>query len=357
MAGKPIKISILADASAATQSLQRFAGDTESAAGRVGTSMDSATEGVRKKSQEMGDGFDRARESADELDTKAMGFRDTMTGVEDSMKGVGMIAKGDLFTGFLTLGMGVGDLASGFANFLIPAFKNGITWIKNLTVVQRILNITMLTNPVFLVIAAIVALVAIFVIAYKKSETFRRIVDGLWGAFKNAFSRIPGIVSGAVSRVMSFLGSLPGRIKGVFSSAGSWLSSAGRAIVTGLWNGISGLAGWLKDKVAGLAGWLPGWVKSRLGIASPSKVFAKIGEQSAEGIGVGWQRRMTGLRAQIRGGAVSLADSARNGAQGGTSGSSVAAGDLAIRDNVTRAIVREVRKVVRVDPNGLGVTA
>src|SRR5690606_9840781 len=60
----------------------------------------------------------------DALDTRAMGFRDTMTGVQDTMKGVGEIAKGNLFEGFFTLGMGIGDLASGFANFLIPAMKN-----------------------------------------------------------------------------------------------------------------------------------------------------------------------------------------------------------------------------------------
>jgi hypothetical protein len=53
-----------------------------------------------------------------------MGFRDTLTGVEDSMLGVSEIARGNLFAGFLALGAGVGDLGSGIYNFLVPAMQS-----------------------------------------------------------------------------------------------------------------------------------------------------------------------------------------------------------------------------------------
>lgn len=49
-----------------------------------------------------------------------------------------------------------------------------------------LMNATLLANPIGLVILAIIALVAIFVVAYKNSETFRRIVDGAFKAVRNA---------------------------------------------------------------------------------------------------------------------------------------------------------------------------
>jgi hypothetical protein len=50
---------------------------------------------------------------------------------------------------------------------------------------QWLLNAAMSANPVMLLVIAIVALVAIIVIAYKKSETFRKIIDALWAGIKS----------------------------------------------------------------------------------------------------------------------------------------------------------------------------
>ena len=55
---------------------------------------------------------------------------------------------------------------------------------------QWLLNAALTANPIGLVIAAIAALVAVFVIAWKKSETFRNIVLGAWNAIKSATVRI-----------------------------------------------------------------------------------------------------------------------------------------------------------------------
>ena len=62
--------------------------------------------------------------------------------------------------------------------------------IKLATIAQKALNLVMSMNPVGLVIAAIAALVAIFVIAYKKSETFREAVQQLFGKLKELASMI-----------------------------------------------------------------------------------------------------------------------------------------------------------------------
>lgn len=50
------------------------------------------------------------------------------------------------------------------------------------------LNATMAANPIFLVIAAIAALVAIFVALYQNNETFRNAVDAAWAQIKAAVS-------------------------------------------------------------------------------------------------------------------------------------------------------------------------
>lgn len=51
---------------------------------------------------------------------------------------------------------------------------------------QWLLNAAMNANPIGLVVAAIVALIAIFVVAWNKSEKFREIVTGAWEAVKDA---------------------------------------------------------------------------------------------------------------------------------------------------------------------------
>ncbi len=130
---------------------------------------------------EAGKGFDKVGEAADRVDTRAMGFRDTLTGVQDSGKGLSQIMKGDLFTGFLTLGMGVGDLASGMFNFLVPMAKSVALTVAHTSAtvahavatttvaaatkvwagVQWLLNIALLANPIVLIVAAILVLVAV----------------------------------------------------------------------------------------------------------------------------------------------------------------------------------------------------
>lgn len=71
-------------------------------------------------------------------------------------------------------------------------------------VAQIALWVVMAANPIVLVIAAIVALVAVFVIAYKKSETFRDIVNKAWGAIKDATGAVWEWVKDKVAAVWNF---------------------------------------------------------------------------------------------------------------------------------------------------------
>ena len=58
------------------------------------------------------------------------------------------------------------------------------------TVVQAAFNAVMSANPIAIAIIAIAALVAAIVIAYKKSETFRNVVQKVWGAIKSWISDV-----------------------------------------------------------------------------------------------------------------------------------------------------------------------
>lgn len=62
---------------------------------------------------------------------------------------------------------------------------------KAFTAIQAALNVVMSANPVVLVVLAVIALAAAFVIAYKRSETFRNIVN-------TAFAGISKVVSAVV---------------------------------------------------------------------------------------------------------------------------------------------------------------
>lgn len=102
---------------------------------------------------------------------------------------------------------------------------------------------------------------------------------------------LPQLVSGVLQMVETivetFVASLPDIIE------------VGKDIVRGLWDGIKAMGSWLKDKVSGFVGGIVDNVKGALGIHSPSRVFAGIGENMALGLGKGFQAEMQSVSAGI----------------------------------------------------------
>ena len=76
----------------------------------------------------------------------------------------------------------------------------------------------------------------------------------------------------------------------------------GKQIVSGLWEGIKSMGSWLGDKVGGFFGDMVDGVKDFLGIHSPSRVFAGIGENMALGLGEGWDDEYGRIRKNIKSG-------------------------------------------------------
>jgi hypothetical protein len=96
------------------------------------------------------------------------------------------------------------------------------TTLKVVKATQFLFNAVMAANPITLVVIALAALVAAFVVAYKTSETFRNIVNGLFNAIKTG-------VTASVDFLKGYLNTVLGFYKSIFNGiAKLWNNSVGK---------------------------------------------------------------------------------------------------------------------------------
>jgi len=76
-------------------------------------------------------------------------------------------------------------------------------------------------------------------------------------------------------------------------------ASIGRNMVSGIWTGIKNTSNWLWNQIKGFFSGIMSKIKAFLGIHSPSKVFAGIGDNMAAGIGVGFTDEMANVSKKI----------------------------------------------------------
>lgn len=337
-------------------------GDSSGAVGALGRASDAADDvddTFRRSSEGMASGFDRASEAADGTEERAEGLAYTLSGMMGVMQGFGQIAKGDLAGGLITGAMGAADLAQGIRKTVLPALQAmTLSNIKNAastamstasTVANRaasiaasaaskawaaaqwLLNAALTANPIGIVIVAIVALVAAIVIAYRRSETFRNIVQAAMRGAVVAFgwvldkvtalvgwirrnwplllaiitgpiglavrfvlSRWDAIRTGVVSKtqaLLAWLRGLGGRILGALGNLSSLLTAPGRAVIQGFLDGIQWGFDRVRQTLDRLTGMLPDW-------KGPARRDASIlygsGQLVAGGFEEGFVDRMTG---------------------------------------------------------------
>jgi hypothetical protein len=125
------------------------------------------------------------------------------------------------------------------------AYVKGIRIVTGTTRVwagaQALLNATLLANPIGLAIVALAALGAAIYLAYKNSETFRRIVQVVWGAIKTAIA----------ATVDWFVGTAWPSLKRAYdqlAAAAMWLW---KNIILPVWNGIKAVIGVVVTVVRG----------------------------------------------------------------------------------------------------------
>lgn len=98
------------------------------------------------------------------------------------------------------------------------------------------------------------------------------------------------LVKATISGLVSLGSSLVRAARDILNTIQDTLSPSNMAriggdLIRGLWNGISSLGGWLKDRIIGFVkDKIPGPVRKALGINSPSKVFAEFGRNIDQGL-------------------------------------------------------------------------
>lgn len=111
-----------------------------------------------------------------------------------------------------------------------------------------------------------------------------------------------GIAKGLIMAIPELIKNLPTLItsiaQGITDLLGS-IMNIGVDIVKGIWEGITSMATWIKEKVGGFFSGVVDSVKDFLGIHSPSRVFAGIGENMAAGLGEGWGAEIGSIQNSI----------------------------------------------------------
>lgn len=241
----------------ANQVTLTFAGETKSvedAFARTGTAAKRMTDDV----DEASDGFRRAGEAADTVDTRAMGFRDTLTGVQDSMAGVAALSKGPSFEGFLLLGAGVGDLGSGLYNTLIPAMQSTVSWLGKTAFGQKaaaaasriwagaqwLMNASLWASPITWIVLGVLLLVGVIILIATKTDWFQRAWRASWKWIKEA-----------ASSTWEFIKKIPGWIGDAFGKIADFISTPYKKafnLIADAWNNTIGRLSWK------VPNWIPG---------------------------------------------------------------------------------------------------
>jgi TP901 family phage tail tape measure protein len=191
-----------------------------------------------------------------------------------------------LITRFISPGalMGATRLLTSLSGLLRGALLTGLKMAgKAILFIGRALLMT----PIGLLITGIA--IAAFLI-YKYWEPIKEFFAGLWESVKTKFSGVIDSISGAIqnwSPLQMFYNAFAGVMEYFGIEMPGTFTGFGSQIIQGLINGLDGGISWLMEKVKSIAGSITGAVKSALGIASPSQVFAAIGGFTMAGLAQG----------------------------------------------------------------------
>ena len=115
---------------------------------------------------------------------------------------------------------------------------------------------------------------------------------------KMVLAIVSGLANNLPQIVRSVLDMMATIVKTFVSSLPD-IVNVGKQIVKGLWEGIKAMGSWIKEKVGNFFSGIVSGVKSKLGIHSPSRVFAGIGENMALGLGEGWDNEYGDIKRNI----------------------------------------------------------
>ena len=160
----------------------------------------------------------------------------------------------------------VGGFTAGLVAYrtavMVSAVATGL-WSGALT----LLNAVLWANPIGVVVLGLIAIGAGMYIAYKRSATFRGIVNAVWSALKTGFGWVKAnwplvlsILTGPIGaaaiyiarhfgKIKSTIGSIVGFVKGVAGKLFGPAAAIGKAIVMGIINGIKSIGSAITDAI------------------------------------------------------------------------------------------------------------
>ncbi|RMT70221.1 hypothetical protein ALP29_03641 [Pseudomonas syringae pv. avii] len=185
---------------------------------------------------------------------------------------------------------------TGLARNAVPMLGQGLRMLAStlsgaLVTALRTVSIAMwglATNPVALAIGAVVAALAgAAYLIYTNWDAVKIYFANAWTEIKAGFS---GGIGGIINTLANFspIGLIYQAFAGVLSYLGVDLPSRftefGNMIVNGLVNGLLSGLGSVKTAISSIGDSTIGWFKEKLGIHSPSRVFAELGGFTMAGL-------------------------------------------------------------------------
>ncbi|WKL67821.1 phage tail tape measure protein [Pseudomonas qingdaonensis] len=171
-------------------------------------------------------------------------------------------------------GAGLGSVLFNLGKVALPIVGKAILFIGR----------ALMMNPIGLAVTAIAG--AAYLI-YKNWEPIKAFFLGLWAEIKQGFA---GGLTGIATLILNFspLGLFYRAFAAMMNYFGvdmpAKFSDFGGMLLDGLVNGIKNKLGAVKDAISSVGDSTVGWFKEKLGIHSPSRVFAELGGFTMQGL-------------------------------------------------------------------------
>lgn len=184
----------------------------------------------------------------------------------------------------------------------------------------------LISPPVLITVGIIAGLAFVVYEVIKHWDSFKKYAAGFGNAIKSIFKAVGEFIGTAVKGwgliftgfgkllkmsvegwIVLFKGFgefIKAAVEGwklIFSGLGSVMKSIGKFIFEGLFEGISSMAGKIKDKVASIAASIKDTFKAALGIHSPSTVFEEYATNTGQGYINGWDKIKNPIKQKMLG--------------------------------------------------------
>ncbi|MHB8034918.1 phage tail tape measure protein [Clostridium botulinum] len=132
-------------------------------------------------------------------------------------------------------------------------------------------------------------------------QWFTTLPGRIWTWLVNTISRVAEFAVNLASRAREAGANMVTNLVEAVINLPSRFAEIGRNIVEGVWNGITGMAGWIRDRVNGFFSGIVDGAKDALGIHSPSRVFRdQVGKYMAQGVGVGFENETANIKRSMQ---------------------------------------------------------